>query len=87
MKRFEGHTASLQLIPRAPGSHCKFLNKSDMARGGGLAWRQAGQICAYDTAERGLTQDSGCGKRRDKIYCHPDRRAHFQLSLELAVTL
>ena len=27
MKRFEGHTASLQLIPRAPGSHCKFLNK------------------------------------------------------------
>lgn len=48
-----------------------------MTRGGGLAWRQASQICAYDRAERGLTQDSGCVKRRDKIHCHPDRRAHF----------
>lgn len=88
MKRFEGHTASLQLIPRAPGSHCKFLNKRVIwPEVEGWPGGRQGQICAYDRAERGLTQDSGCVKRRDKIYCHPDRRAHFQLSLELAVTL
>ena len=27
VKSFEGHTVSLQLIPRAPGSHCRILNK------------------------------------------------------------
>ena len=28
VKSFGGQTVSLQLIPRAPGSHCRFLNKS-----------------------------------------------------------